>query len=202
MPTLRRQLAAALLAAALLGVVPASAEDAMHEVCVLETTHGTMVFRFFDEAAPRTSAHFKKLVREGFYDGLTFYRVVAGHVIQAGNVDGLPERTVAAEVGAHPHLAGTVGLARDEDPDSGSTEFYVCLEPRPHLDGHYTVFGQLVEGDDVLAAIGAVAVEEKFLGDARKVAFHEPKEPVVIRRAYLETRQLAPAAAEESDETP
>jgi len=197
-----------LLAAALLCGFPASAEDAEVEVCVLETSLGTMVFRFFDEA-PRTSAHFKELVREGFYDGLPFYRVVAGHVIQAGNFDGLPKRTVDAEVGAHPHLAGTVGLARDEDPDSGSTEVYICLAPRPHLDGRYSVFGQLVEGYDVLAAIGKVEVVEKFLDG---VAFHEPKEPVVIRHAYLEKRRLPEpaakdaaaedAAAEDADETP
>jgi cyclophilin family peptidyl-prolyl cis-trans isomerase len=115
--------------------------------------------------------------------------VVAGHVIQAGDGGENDQPTVPGEFGL-PHGVGAVGLARDEDPDSGSTEFYVCLAPRPHLDGRYAVFGQVVEGLEVLAAIGAVAVTEKWLGEGEpRVAFHEPVEPVEIERAWL-----APAA--------
>jgi len=155
------------------------------EVCVLETSMGTMVFRFFEEAAPLTVRNFKDLVREGFYDGKRFYRVVAGHVIQAGDGEGTGRPTVQAEFGAHPHVVGAVGLARDEDPDSGSTEFYICLAPRPHLDGRYAVFGLLVDGFDVLERIGGVDVDEVWEGE---VAFHRPKTPVVIERARLERR--------------
>lgn len=179
-----RRLLAALIVLTLGGGVSSAAEQ---EVCVLETSMGTMVFRFFEEEAPLTTANFKKLVREGFYDGQPFYRVVAGHVIQAGDGGENDHPTVPGEFGAHPHVTGAVGLARDEDPDSGSTEIYVCLASRPHLDGSYAVFGLLIEGFDVLARIGAVAVTEKYVGS---VAFHEPKEPVVIERAYLETRAL------------
>ncbi len=167
----------------------ADEEPAGEEVCVLETTMGTMAFRFFEAAAPLTVANFKDLVRDGFYDGKPFYRVVKGHVIQAGDGGENDRPTVKGEFGAHPHVTGALGLARDTDPDSGSTEIYVCHAPRPHLDGRYAVFGLLVEGADVLEAIGNVEVEEHFEGE---VAFHKPKTPVVIERAYLERRELPP----------
>lgn len=174
--------------------VPAAGEEAgppgaeTTEVCVLETTMGTMVFRFFDQGAPLSVANFKRLVREGFYDGLPFYRVVKGHVIQAGDGGENDQPKVKGEFGAYPHVVGAVGLARDADPDSGSTEIYICHAPRPHLDGRYAVFGLLVEGFDVLEAIGNVEVEERWEGE---VAFHRPKEPVIIERAFLERRALA-----------
>ncbi|HEX2252892.1 MAG TPA: peptidylprolyl isomerase [Thermoanaerobaculia bacterium] len=153
------------------------------EIAVLETSLGTMKFRLFPEEAPRTVAQFRRLVEDGFYDGKPFYRVVAGHVIQAGDGGENDQPTVPGEFGGHPHVPGALGLARDVDPDSGSTEIYVCLAPRPHLDGRYAVFGQLVEGFDTLEAIGAVEVEERWEGE---VAFHEPREPVRIERAWLE----------------
>ena len=83
-------------------------------------------------------------------------------------------------------MPGALGLAHASEPNSGSTEIYVCLAPRPHLDGRFAVFGQIVEGMDVLEKIGSVPVNEKFVEGG--VAFHEPKEPVVIRKARLETR--------------
>lgn len=175
---------------------PVSAAPAAAERAVIETNLGTMTIELFPEVAPRTVEHFRRLVGEGWYDGKPFYRVVAGHVIQAGDGGENDEPTVPAEFNPRPHVVGAVGLARDEDPDSGSTEIYVCLAPRPHLDGRYTVFGQVVEGLDVLAAIGAVPVEEKWLGDEEpRVAFHEPVEPVVIERAWLVDGEGRPAAA-------
>lgn len=155
------------------------------EFAVLETSMGTIVFRFFESEAPLTTRNFKGLVRDGFYDGTQFYRVVAEHVIQAGDAVGTERPTVKGEFGAHPHVVGAVGLARDTNPDSGSTEFYICHAPRPHLDGRYAVFGLVVEGLDVLGAIGNVEVEENWEGE---VAFHRPKTAVVIEHAYLERR--------------
>lgn len=165
---------------------PAGGGESDGAVAVLETSLGTLVFRLFEDEAPRTVAQFERLVREGFYDGLPFYRVVAGHVIQAGDGGENDQPTVPLEPGAHPHVAGALGLARDTDPHSGSTEIYVCLEPRPHLDGEYTVFGLLTEGYDVLRQIGAVEVDERWVGDDGDVAFHEPKEPVLIETARIE----------------
>lgn len=157
------------------------------DVCVLETSMGTMVLRFHDKEAPQTVANFKQLVREGFYDGKTFYRVVKGHVIQTGDGGENDRPKVPGEFSTIPHVAGEVGLARDTDPNSGSTEIYICLAPRPHLDGKYALFGRLIEGMDVLEKIGDVPVDEQFIGT---VAFHKPKEPVTIRRAFLEKRRL------------
>ncbi len=175
------------LATGLTAAASAATSSPLEEVAVLETSMGTIVFRFFDDDAPLTTRNFKALVRDGFYDGLPFYRVVAGHVIQAGDGDGVgAERpTVKGEFGAHPHVTGAVGLARDANPDSGSTEFYICHAPRPHLDDRYAVFGLVIEGLDVLEAIGNVEVEEHWEGE---VAFHRPTTPVVIEHAYLERR--------------
>ena len=190
----RTKIARVLLLSILLTVPALGGEDSAaespktEEVCVLETSLGTMVFRFFEEKAPLTARNFKELVREGFYDGLPFYRVVDGHVIQAGDGGESGRPTVKGEFGAHPHETGAVGLARSRDPDSGSTEFYICHAPRPHLDGNYAVFGKLIEGYEVLDAIGKVEVVEQWEGE---VAFHKPKEPVVIERATLETRAVA-----------
>jgi cyclophilin family peptidyl-prolyl cis-trans isomerase len=157
------------------------------EVGVLKTSLGTMVFRFYEKDAPLTTAHIKKLIRDGFFDGKIFYRVVKGHVIQAGDGEGTAGPKVKGEFNDHPFVAGTVGLARDTDPDSGSTEIFICHAARPHLDGKYSAFGQLIEGQDVLEKIANVPVDEQFID---KVAFHKPKQPVVIEKATLEERPL------------
>ncbi len=196
-----------LLACIFLFVAPSLMADELkagEEVCVLETSMGTMTFRFFDEDAPETVANFKRLVREGFYDGLPFYRVVSGHVIQAGDGGENDKPLVKGEFGAYPHVTGAVGLARDEDPDSGSTEIYICHAPRPHLDGRYAVFGLVVEGFDVLDAIGRVEVIKDWVGEEKTIAFHKPKDPVVIVRAFLEKRVLGPVETPSfsSEETP
>jgi cyclophilin family peptidyl-prolyl cis-trans isomerase len=113
-------------------------------------------------------------------------------VIQAGDGGENDQPTVPLEAGAYPHVEGAVGLARDVDPDSGSTELYVCLADRPHLDGKYAVFGRVADGLDVLRRIGAVEVEERWVGDEGQIAFHEPVEPVIIRRARLRPAGAAP----------
>jgi len=152
------------------------------EVCVMTTSLGTMVFAFFEADAPKTVAQFKDLVRKGFYDGKDFYRVVRGHVIQAGGGDA-PK--LPPEFNARPHVFGTLGLGRTGDEWSGDSEIYICVAPRPHLDGRYTVFGQLVEGSDVLEKIAAVPVEERWEGPDKKMAMHKPLQPVVIRSALI-----------------
>jgi predicted neuraminidase/cyclophilin family peptidyl-prolyl cis-trans isomerase len=148
-------------------------------ICVLETNLGTMRFELFEADAPKTVAQFKTLVRSGFYDGKDFYRVVRGHVIQAGDGGAPP---LPPELNTRPHLVGTLGLGRVGDEWSGDSEIYICVAPRPHLDGRYTVFGQLVDGLDVLERIAAVPVEERWEG---KMAMHRPLEPVVILKARL-----------------
>ncbi len=182
------------------GLMANELKTEQEEVCVFETSMGTMAFRFFDEGAPETVANFKRLVGEGFYDGLPFYRVVSGHVIQAGDGGENDKPLVKGEFGAYPHVTGAVGLARDTDPDSGSTEIYICHAPRPHLDGRYAVFGLLIEGFDVLEAIGQVEVIEDWVGEEKTIAFHKPKEEVVIVKASLEARVLGPVPTPSSPE--
>jgi cyclophilin family peptidyl-prolyl cis-trans isomerase len=191
---------AALLAATPILAQPSAPAPAptpkTEEVGVLKTNLGTMVFRFFEADAPETTAAIKKLVRSGFYDGKTFYRVVQGHVIQAGDVKGEAGPRVKAEFNRHPFIAGTVGLARDADPGSGTTEIFICHVPRPHLDGKYTAFGQLLAGMDVLEKIANVPVEEHYEDG---VAFHKPKQPVVIEKATIETRAVAEPEARKGE---
>jgi predicted neuraminidase/cyclophilin family peptidyl-prolyl cis-trans isomerase len=152
------------------------------EFVVLETDLGRLAFELFDEDAFKTVAQFEELVRNGFYDGKDFYRVVRGHVIQAGD-GGAP--SLPPEFNTRPHLFGTLGLGRIGDEWSGDSEIYVCVAPRPHLDGRYTVFGQLVGGKKALERIAAVPVEERWEGPDRKMAMHKPLKPIVIRKAWI-----------------
>jgi peptidylprolyl isomerase/peptidyl-prolyl cis-trans isomerase B (cyclophilin B) len=118
---------------------------------------GRIVFKFFPEAAPKTVENFITLAQKGFYNGLSFHRVVPGFVVQggdpAGNGSGGPGYTIKAEFNDHLHLRGTVAMARAADPDSAGSQFYICLAPQPGLDHQYTVFGQVTEGDALLDKI-------------------------------------------------
>lgn len=189
----------------ILGVLTLPLSIAAEPVAVLATNHGEIVIRFVD-GAPQTAAQFQRLVEEGFYEGTTFYRVVDGHVVQAGDGGENEQPTVPAEFGAYPHVTGAVGLARAEDPDSGSTEFYICVAPRPHLDGRYAVFGLVVDGHETVLSIARTEVEERFVGEEGSVAFHRPVREVVIERAWIEDRDLPSLAvlatkeAEDEDE--
>jgi len=159
---------------------------------VIETTIGTMKFDLHQQATPVTTARFIELAKSGWYNGKPFYRVVKGHVAQAGINDDNPDHQkyrVPAEFSDKlPHIRGSLGMARDEDPNSGSTEFFICLERRAHLDGKYTNFGQLTDGDKVLDAFAALPVEEKWIDNpgAKPIAFHSPKQPVLIKQIRIE----------------
>jgi len=146
---------------------PAIAEKEMVEgtqyedVAVIETEKGTIRFKFYPEDAPQAVANFTKLANDKFYDGLTFHRVVKEprpFVIQGGDPkgdgSGGPGYTIPDEFNARPHLEGTVAMARPPAPsNSAGSQFYICLAAQPHLDGKYTVFGQTIEGFDVVQRI-------------------------------------------------
>lgn len=151
-------------------------------IALLDTSLGRLTMELFPADAPATVDRFKGLVRSGFYDGKPFFRVVAGHVIQAGATESDSYPGLPLELTRHLHVVGAVGMARALDPDSATTQFYVCLAPRPHLDGRYTIFAQLVTGFEVLEQIANVEVEQQFVDG---VAFHRPKRPVVIERTML-----------------
>jgi peptidyl-prolyl cis-trans isomerase B (cyclophilin B) len=105
---------------------------------------------FFPEDAPKTVENFVTLARRGFYDGLAFHRVVPGFVAQGGdpqgNGTGGPGYTIKAEFNQRRHGRGTLAMARSQHPDSAGSQFYITYGPQPHLDGSYTVFGQVTEG--------------------------------------------------------
>jgi peptidyl-prolyl cis-trans isomerase B (cyclophilin B) len=117
----------------------------------LENGH-KIVVELFPEDAPNHCAAFVDLIKKGYYDGLSFHRVVPGFVVQGGcpkgNGSGGPGYTLKAEFNAKPHLTGSLAMARTPDPDSAGSQFYLCLAPQPGLDGQYTVFGQTLEGMD------------------------------------------------------
>ena len=124
---------------------------------LIETDRGKLTIELLPDVAPKTVTRFAELVKKGFYNGLTFHRVVPRFLIQggdpAGDGTGGSGRTIPAEFSERKHKAGTVGMAHTKDPDSADSQFYICLEPQPFLDGKYTVFGQVVEGLDVLPKI-------------------------------------------------
>lgn len=156
------------------------------QVAVIQTNLGTMTFKFFFKDAPETCKNFIKLTNAGFYNDREFYRVVKGHVIQSGcEDDNAVTYTIKAEFNKNPHIIGAVGMARSSEPDSANTEFYICLAPRPHLDGKFTVFGQLIDGYDVLEKIGNIEVDEKII---EGIAFHRPKKAVKIIKLSVEER--------------
>jgi peptidyl-prolyl cis-trans isomerase B (cyclophilin B) len=127
----------------------------------IEMANGkTISIEFFDDAAPDTVANFVKLAKSGFYNGLTFHRVIPGFVAQGGcprgNGTGGPGYTIKCETkgNTHKHLRGALSMAH-AGKDTGGSQFFICYEAFPHLDGIHTVFGQVVEGMDVVDQIMA-----------------------------------------------
>ena len=142
------------LSAALLAVSAAAQEN---RLCVLETEKGTITFRLVPEVAPLTVARISELADSGFFDGIVFHRVVADFVVQAGDPTGTGEggsgKTIAAEFSHMHYMRGSVGMARDDDVNSNDSQFFICISDQPHLDGKYTFFGQVLQGEDVLDRI-------------------------------------------------
>jgi peptidyl-prolyl cis-trans isomerase B (cyclophilin B) len=135
----------------------------------LHTTLGDITIAFAPEVAPLHVRNFLRLAHLAVYDGSAFHRVVPGFAIQAGDVSSreapLTQKqrrsvgTVPGEFSDLPHDTGTVSMARGDDPDSGSTSFFICTAPASSLDGKYTVFGRVVEGLDVVEAIEQTPVD-------------------------------------------
>jgi len=148
---------------------PADVSEAK-EVAVMKTSAGEMVIEFWSDVAPKTVENFKKLAREGFYDGTTFHRIIKGFMIQGGDPNtkdptktslygtGGPGHTVKAEFNQRKHVRGVLSMARSADPNSAGSQFFVCHGAAPFLDGKYTAFGRLIQGDDVLDQIANTPV--------------------------------------------
>ena len=139
---------------------PATAQDTV----VMETSVGTIKLILFTDVAPRHSDNFKRLANSGYYDSTTFHRVVPGFVIQGGDIlsrdasrrnDGMggPGFNVPAEFNPRPHKKGTLAMARGTDPNTAGSQFYIALRRLPRLDNNYTVFGEVIEGMEVVDGI-------------------------------------------------
>lgn len=132
----------------------AAGQELQQPQMVVTLQTGKVVIELRPDKAPLTVARMRELANSGFYDGLTVLRVAPGHVVQLGDPkfdgSGGSGQTIKAEISDLLHVRGAVGMARDENPDSADSQFYICLRDRPHLNGQYTVFGQVVSGMDVL----------------------------------------------------
>jgi peptidyl-prolyl cis-trans isomerase B (cyclophilin B) len=128
------------------------------KIAEIETDKGTIRFQLHEDKAPRTCANFEKLAKDGFYDGLTFHRVISDFMIQGGcpRGDGTGGPGYQFEDEFHPDLRhdspGTVSMA-NAGPDTNGSQFFITHTATPHLDDAHAVFGQVIEGQDVVDAI-------------------------------------------------
>lgn len=124
---------------------------------VMTTTQGVIKYKFYPKDAPNTVHRIIELINQGFYNNLTFHRVVRDFVIQGGDPQGTgiggSGQKLKAEFNERRHIEGTVAMARSQDPNSADSQFYISLGTHPHLDRNYTVFGQVIEGMDVAKKI-------------------------------------------------
>lgn len=163
------------------------------EIAIVETDFGKFKIKFYPDVAPKHVENFKKLAREGFYNGLAFHRVIPNGIIQGGDPttrgdnrerwgSGEPgQPTVPAEFNARAFVAGSVGAARTSDPNSATSQFFVCVSPNSGWNGQYTVFGHVIEGLNVVQIISNAPRDPATINQSDMV-----QEKVVIRRVTLE----------------
>ncbi len=171
--------------------------NASSEVAVIKTSEGNMVVQFWNDAAPNTIENFKKLARSGFYDGTIFHRIVKGFMIQGGDPnskdpakenkygEGGPGYKIKAEFNDHAHERGVISMARESNPASAGSQFFICLAPVTRLDHQYTTFGKLIKGDDVLEKIGDAPVTRSSAGEVSKPT----------KRVVIESIKIMPAGS-------
>jgi peptidylprolyl isomerase len=119
---------------------------------ILDTTKGKVTIEMRPDLAPVHVARIKELVRDGFYDGIVFHRVIDGFMAQTGCPQGTGTggsgKKLKAEFNREPHVRGTVSMARANDPNSGDSQFFICFDDATFLDGQYTVWGKVTDGMD------------------------------------------------------
>lgn len=154
---------------------------------IIEMENGKQIkLELYPDKAPITVENFEKLAGEGFYDGLTFHRVISGFMIQGGCPQGTgtggPGYHIKGEFSANgvpndiKHVRGVISMARAMDPDSAGSQFFIMHKDAPHLDGQYAAFGKVVEGIEVVDEIAAVETDRS----------DKPTTPVKIKRIYKE----------------
>ena len=130
---------------------------------------GVMTFKLYPDKAPETVDNFVSLAKSGFYDGLTFHRIISGFMIQGGDPEGTgfggSEQTIKGEFSANgvnndlKHVRGVISMARSQDPNSASSQFFIMHDDAPHLDGQYAAFGMMIDGYDVLDQLAETPVK-------------------------------------------
>lgn len=132
--------------------------DNPEDTLILETTKGMVAIKLRPDLAPNHVARIKELTREGFYDGVVFHRVIDGFMAQTGDPTGTgsggsKKPDLKAEFSSESHKRGTVSAARTSNPDSANSQFFICFAKAPWLDRQYSVWGEVVEGMDVVDQI-------------------------------------------------
>lgn len=178
--------------------VPQAAKPApkpiVDEVAVMETTKGKMVVEFWDKEAPQTVGNFKKLSRQGFYDGTGFHRIIKSFMIQGGDPKsknpnapdlgtGDPGYKINDEFNSHKHVKGVLSMANTGTPNSSGSQFFVMHGPGPTLDGKYNAFGHLIEGMDVLDAIANTPTDPVTING--QVEMSKPKEWTTLKSVKI-----------------
>ncbi|HUE36653.1 MAG TPA: peptidylprolyl isomerase [Candidatus Acidoferrum sp.] len=165
------------------------------DVAVINTTDGTMVIAFWPGEAPNTVDNFKKLARQGFYDGTCFHRIIKGFMVQGGDPltkdpsqesawgTGGPGYSIKAEFNDHPHQYGVISMARSSDPNSAGSQFFICDGDASFLNHQYTAFGHLIKGGDVLDKIANTPVGPNGMGENSKP----------LKRVEITSIKIAPA---------
>ena len=163
-----------------------------NEVAVLKTSAGEMVVEFWPDVAPKHVENFKKLAKQGFYDGTAFHRIIKGFMIQGGDPNtkdpnkedsygsGGPGHSVNAEFNDRKHVRGVLSMARSANPNSAGSQFFLMLGDAPSLDNKYTAFGKLIKGDEVLGKIGDTPVGPNRSGEMSK-----PKERIEVQSVKI-----------------
>jgi peptidylprolyl isomerase len=120
------------------------------DTAYLDLKSGRVTIKFRPDLAPKHVARIRELIGQGYYDGLIFHRVIEGFMAQTGCPDGNgmggSGKRIKAEFTDEPFVRGTLGMARSASPDSGDSQFFITFDETPHLDGEYTVWGQVIEG--------------------------------------------------------
>ena len=161
-----------------------------NEVAIIKTLAGEIVVEFWSDVAPKTVENFKKLARDGFYDGTAFHRVLKGFMIQGGDPltkdasmesrwgTGDPGYKIKAEFSSKRHVKGVLSMARSNDPDSAGSQFFICHGDATFLDNKYTAFGKVLKGEDVIDKIANC--EKRAGGEGSKPVQRQGVESVKI----------------------